>query len=679
MIQSVKVKNLSLSKDNVRKTNRETGLDSLAADIAAHGLLQNLVVTPLKRAGHFSVKAGGRRLRALQRLIEAGTLPVAHEVQVLVLDDDAVSTEASLAENFQRVPMNPADECTAFKHFIDKGADAEDVAKRFGVTTRFVEQRVRLAELAPCVFEALASGDITLGVAQAYAVTPDTERQARVFESMRNAYYGSNPDNIRRAILNGSVKATDAKARFIGRDAYLEAGGRVERDLFGSEADESWVDLDLIDDLTARKLEAAAAEIAKSQGLAFVTPVIGTSVPYDLERQLHQYHAPLRDLSEDEAVRVAALGDENDALVAQLDSELIDGSEEATAANDRIEAIERELDAIETDRSGVDPEVAAQLGTFIYIGHDGDVRVHSRLFSEQPIHGPSGTERLSDEGGGNGDDAVETGVRYSATLVDELAIQRRQILSAHLANDPTLALDLAIFLMANGVVYATSYVRSHTTLKAPEAAFPISTFRDADSPASAALDEQRQGLDMSWAGLPTLTARFDAFRMLDDQSRAAWLGYATAQTLEPTLNVNGGSRHNGFHDHLGRVLDIDVAKWWRPSAANFFGRVKKDVMLQALEDIGGPILRGRYKDAKKGELAAACASLCGGQGIVEVEIKEKAVAWLPDAMRFEAIELPDRLSSPAAFLDEDEDMSSAEGGEGDDDAADDVEDLEEAA
>ena len=47
-------------------------------------------------------------------------------------------------------------------------------------------------------------------------------------------------------------------------------------------------------------------------------------------------------------------------------------------------------------------------------------------------------------------------------------------------------------------------------------------------------------------------------------------------------------------------------------------------------------------------------------------------------MRFEAIELPDRLSSPAAFL-EDEDMSSAEGGEGDDDAADDVEDLEEAA
>src|SRR3546814_9645421 len=86
MIQSVKVKNLSLSKDNVRKSNREADLASLAADIAAHGLLQNLVVTPLKKAGHFTVKAGGRRLRALQLLIDQSDLPTDHAVQVLVLN-----------------------------------------------------------------------------------------------------------------------------------------------------------------------------------------------------------------------------------------------------------------------------------------------------------------------------------------------------------------------------------------------------------------------------------------------------------------------------------------------------------------------------------------------------------------------------------------------------------------
>ncbi len=275
MIQSVKVKNLSLSKDNVRKTNREADIDTLAANIAAQGLLQNLIVTPLKKAGHFTVKAGGRRLRALQLLIEQGTLPVDHTVPVLVLTDDDNAIEASLAENFQRVPMNPADECTAFNFLIQKGMTAEDVAKRQGVTTRFVEQRVRLAELAPCVFEALAAGEITLGVAQAYAVTSDIDRQARVFAQMSTSYYGDTPDNIRRAILNGTVKANDAKARFVGRDAYLAAGGRIEGDLFATEGDENWIDVDLIETLAAKKLEAAAAELAQSEGPACRAARIG--------------------------------------------------------------------------------------------------------------------------------------------------------------------------------------------------------------------------------------------------------------------------------------------------------------------------------------------------------------------------------------------------------------------
>ncbi|MGC5098554.1 ParB/RepB/Spo0J family partition protein, partial [Escherichia coli] len=70
--------------------------------------------------------------------------------------DDATLSEASLAENFQRVNMTPTDECRAFQHFIGEGCDLDAVAKRFGVTRRFVEGRLRLAGLADPVFEALA-------------------------------------------------------------------------------------------------------------------------------------------------------------------------------------------------------------------------------------------------------------------------------------------------------------------------------------------------------------------------------------------------------------------------------------------------------------------------------------------------------------------------------------------
>ena len=673
MIQSVKVKNLTLSKDNVRKSNRDAGIDTLAANIAAQGLLQNLIVTPLKKAGTFTVKAGGRRLRALQLLIQQGTLPADHTVPVLVLSDDDNSIEASLAENFQRVPMNPADECTAFNFLIQKGMTAEDVAKRQGVTTRFVEQRVRLAELAPPVFEALAAGEITLGVAQAYAVTTDVDRQTRVFAQMKTTYYGDNPDNIRRAILNGTVKANDAKARFVGREAYVAAGGRIEGDLFATEGDENWIDVDLIETLAASKLEAAAAELARDQGLAFVTPIAATHVPYDLERQLHEYHAPARALTEDETARVEVLSTENDALIDQLEQELPEGSAEAEAANARIEAIERELETIEDARHEIDPALKSQIGTFVYIGGDGEPRVHTRLFSEKPVVDPNAPPKESGGATGDGDAGdAEQGRKLSATLIDELATQRRQILAAHVASDPGLALDLTIFLMAQNVVFEQAHIPNHSTLKSSAAAFPIFGFRDEGSMASQTIDDQRQRLDTSWAGLPTMTARFDAFRARDDEARGAWVAYSIARTLEPTLNVAEGYRSNGFHDHLGRLLDIQVENWWRPTAENFFGRVKKTVMLDALEEIGGPILRGRYKDAKKGDLAGTCASLCNGQGIVEAEIREKATAWLPDAMRFEGQEKAARTPLRSSFVDDETGIDPDEDEDTDLDSGDDA-------
>ncbi len=677
MIQSVKVKNLSLSKDNVRKRNREVGLEEFAQSIAEQGLLQNLIVTPLKKAGTYTVKAGGRRLRALQFLIEKGTLPADHEVPVLVLADGAASVGASLSENRQRLPMNPADDCLAFKTLTEQfGMRIEQVAIQQVVSVRFVEQRLRLADLAAPIFEALGAGEITLAAAQAYAVTADTDRQARVFEQMKASYYGNQVENIRRAILNGTVKANDAKARFIGRDAYVAAGGNVEGDLFAAESgDETWTDADLLDRLATEKLEAAAIELAQEQGLAFVTPVTSTNVPYDMERQLHEFHATARPLTDEEQALVEELAQENDALTTALETELADGTPDAQAANDRLDAIEREIDEIDTARRAIDPAVNAQLGTFVYIGGDGQVRVHARMFSEKKVVDPNATggkpgDVTGDTGGTGGNDEVDHGPRYSAALIDELATQRRQILVAHVASDPGIALDLTIFLMAQDLAFASSYIRDHSTLKASPAQMPIFAFRDEASMASQTIEDQRQHLDTSWVAHDTMTARFDAFRGLSEEARGAWVAYSIAQTLEATLNIGDGGRVNGFHDHLGRLLGIEVANWWRPTAENFFNRVKKDVMLDALQDIGGPILRGRYKDAKKGDLAATCGSLCNGQGIVEAEIREKASAWLPDAMRFDGIEKAERVPPRSSFVtgsdDEDPELD-------DDDAQDDPE------
>ena len=646
MIQSVKVRNLSLSRDNVRKRSRDVMIEELAQTIAEQGLLNNLVATPLKKAGHYSVTAGGRRLRALQLLIEQGVLPADHQIPVLVLEPDADAAidntvSASLIENTQRVAMNPVDEFQAYRYLMKRGASAEEVGKRTGKTTRYVEQRLRLADLDETVREALGAGDITLAAAMAYAVTADTDRQRAVFEQMQNNYYGSTPDNIRRAILNGTIKGSDAKARYVGRDAYVAAGGRINADLFSDADCETWIDTDILDRLAQEKLEEAAAALSAEQGYAFVTPVVSTHVPYDLEQEYHAYYPTRRDPTDEERSRLAALEAEADDLVEKLESELVDGTADADAANDRLAAIEAEIDDITDGCTEIDPDIRAQLGTFVYISQDGETRVHSRYYSEKPVIDPNRPIAEKAGNGGEGEHGeADQGPKLSAILVDELATQRRQILAAHLASDPALALNLTLFLMAQAIVYRHSAFPTHSTLRAGHAAYPIFGFRDEGSLASDTIAEQLAALDVSWAGYDTACARFDAFCLLPEEARAAWIGYAIAETLEPTLNVADGSRANGFHDHLGRLLDIRVETWWRPTAQNYFGRVKKDVMLTALEEIGGPVLRARYKDAKKGELAKTCESLCSGNGIVEADVRENALAWLPDAMRFGGSEQP---------------------------------------
>src|SRR3546814_7306061 len=88
-----------------------------------------------------------------------------------------------------------------------------------------------------------------------------------------------------------------------------------------------------------------------------------------------------------------------------------------------------------------------------------------------------------------------------------------------------------------------------------------------------------------------------------------------------------------FVDHLTRKLEIDVAAWWRPTAANYFKRPTKSSIIDLFQDIGGSELSQRYGASKKDLLASSAEQLFAGNIIVEADVKEKALAWLPDAMR----------------------------------------------
>src|SRR3546814_4867139 len=127
----------------------------------------------------FDVHAGGRRWRAIAKLIESGQLPKNTMVDTRVCNDEkaALAEEISLAENLIREAMSPADECRGYRAALDKGATEEDVARRLGVTIRHIQGRLRLADLAAPIFDALAEGKITLDIPKPYGSTSDPDAQ----------------------------------------------------------------------------------------------------------------------------------------------------------------------------------------------------------------------------------------------------------------------------------------------------------------------------------------------------------------------------------------------------------------------------------------------------------------------------------------------------------------------
>ncbi len=285
MTQTVPLNKLILSPRNVRKSNGEEDIAGLADSIHSKGLLQNLVVSPGTVAKHFEVDAGGRRWRALQLLAERKDLPRNFSVPVIVVPrDDAL--EASLAENLQKVAMNPADEVEAFAAIVDGYEDSGIVdqaeriancARRFGRTVNYVRQRLALAALAPEILAALREGRITIGAAKAYATHPDPAVQLKVFAVEERSPYNSHAPGLVKHKLAGKIYQIDHLAvRFIGVDAYREAGGRIETDLFFDDAErEILLDPALVDKLARAKAQLEADAVAKEAGWggAAVAPI----------------------------------------------------------------------------------------------------------------------------------------------------------------------------------------------------------------------------------------------------------------------------------------------------------------------------------------------------------------------------------------------------------------------
>ncbi len=645
-IIQIPLSKLHLSPANVRKNDSQLFIDELAANIGENGLLQNLVVAPMaKPKGHYCVTAGGRRLRAMNRLVELDQWPKDASVDCRSLQGDtAQQSEVSFAENFLQLKMTVTDEIRAFKHFINEGSDVDAIARRLGLTRRHIEARLRLADLAEPIFAALDEGTITLDIAKAYASTASHERQLMVWEQMANHWQGNNADTIRRMIAHASLPSTSPIARYVGETAYREAGGRIESDLFQAETGDKWLDSEIALRIAGEKLQAFAVEVATKTGYGWVRPLVGTRVDHAAVEALHPVHVEPAPLSEDEQARIASIADEMAEIEAKFE-EGLDDDGDADALEDRYAKLEAELARIQDKPGIVSDDLKPSVGCFVILDAEGMPVIDPTLYSETAPRKQRSTAAMngSTDGSGAGDgtgdgENGEVAIKpLSQRLIGELSVQRRDILAANLAVNPAVALDLLIFAIADRT---PTYGRDErgTTIRAPEPSCYLDAYPA--SPAFEQLAEVRDGLDPSWTEHETTVARFEAFAGLDDDAKAGWLAYVVAKSLEPSI---GGARTgpqgpsgNDLHDHLAGLMQIDAAQHWRPTAANYFDRVGKQQLLRHITDIGGTTMAASYMASKKGDLSQTCEKLFAGETIVAPEVKTAAIAWVPDAIRFSA-------------------------------------------
>ena len=633
---------LHLSPANVRKNDSQLFIDELAANIAENGLLQNLVVAPMaKPKGHYCVTAGGRRLRAMNRLVELGQWAKDVNVDCRSLQGDAAQqSEVSFAENFMQLKMTVTDEIRAFKHFINEGSDVDGIARRLGLTRRHIEARLRLADLAEPIFAALDEGTITLDIAKAYASTASHERQLMVWEQMANHWQGNNADTIRRMIAHASLPSTSPIARYVGEEAYREAGGRIESDLFQAETGDKWLDSEIALRIAGEKLQAFAVEVATETGYGWVRPLVGTRVDHAAVEALHPVQVEAAPLSEEEQARIATIADEMAEIETKFEAGLDDDGD-ADALEDRFGALEAELVRIQDKPGVVSAELKPSVGCFVILDAEGMPVIDATLYSESAPRKQRNTTATGGNANGSGDpdgmgEDGEVAIKpLSQRLIGELSVQRRDILAANLAVNPAVALDLLIFAIADRT---PTYGRDErgTTVRAPEPSCYLDAYPA--SPAFEQLAEIRDGLDTSWTEPETTVARFEAFAGLDDDAKAGWLAYVVAKSLEPSIGDarigQQGPSSNDLHDHLAGLMQIEAAQHWRPTAANYFDRVGKQQLLRHITDIGGTTMAASYMASKKGDLSLTCEKLFAGETIVAPEVKAAALAWVPDAIRF---------------------------------------------
>lgn len=299
---------------------------------------------------------GNLRLAALHKIHGPNSDTLVQAMNVAHLGH--TPAEIALAATIIRSPLHMVDKYESFAALVQAGQEPVQIAVRFSIKAREVEQALAVARLAPEVRTAWRAGEVNEATAEAFTIEPDQKRQASLFRKLKKD--GDLSDwNVRRAIVGDNHDVAKLLA-FATPEAYEAAGGVVLRDLFKDRHGVS--DMPLLKRVADERLARACTEQPWSKGWGFVVP----------EEHAPNYHSWRRT----RLAPVYAKGDK--AAMAALTKQ-IDAIDDQDDVDDDLRAkLRDQLDLIE-EAASVNAwplEQRAKAGCIVSIGDTGRINVH---------------------------------------------------------------------------------------------------------------------------------------------------------------------------------------------------------------------------------------------------------------------------------------------------------------
>lgn len=642
-VRQIPLDQLCVDNANVRTIKNGVTIDMLADDIAFRGLLQSLAVRQIidqdgHPAGRFGVIAGGRRLKALQKLAAEKRIDEAQTIPC-ILRENGNATDDSLAENVFREQLHPLDQFVAFKQLADQNIPDDDIAKRYHVTVKFVRQRLKLASASPALLKAFQEDEISLEKLEAFCVTDDHARQDALLKRIQDGQAMA-AWSIRQALTESSIEADDPRAKYVGLEAYQAAGGTIMNDLFRDESGPWLENPDLLDTLASEKI-AIERDRVLAAGFKWAEITLDPREVYSLKRNLSQIPNLASGLSKDERAQEKALSAEYAELIEKADYS-DDDNPFTPKDKARLAEIEPLLMGFRNRAPKLSPKQIARTGVLISLDDDGllcleygylkpeDVKEARKSSAKSQAHGSDDDANNDQDFDGDADDegeyvradnnpgAVIAGKTISDALARDLTSYRTIALQNAVAQDFNIAFLGCLHALCSSLFRSGS---TNSCVKiSPSELFLRGVVGLEDWQTYKDIQDRHQ----SWGDrLPGQggAALWNALNAFSHDERADLFAHCVSLTIDAVYGNQGRGSSAHQADLMAEAVTLDMkAAGWDSTAETYFGRVSKEQIIESVRE-AAPTKVALIDHLKKPVMAK------------EAERLIKDTDWLPPLLR----------------------------------------------